>query len=180
MIDFETVHCLLNDFARERQLAPKADKSLVRCLEDNVFWRAIKTKMCNKNKLKMGGFLSNVQLLADLNHDYVQDVKDVHYTTIDCHVYFKEFCLYGSLWDQITKQRETDEPYTEKTILAWLKMAIQALEYIHDAKVVHKRVSSKHFKLFEDSSLKLSGFKFEGGFNSDDVPYPAPEQIKIE
>ncbi|KAI0985149.1 hypothetical protein GJ496_001121 [Pomphorhynchus laevis] len=107
----------------------------------------------DRNDEKWHDIFREVQFLSKLQHQYCVGYKG-------CFLYndyiwlAMEYCL-GSAWDLLTVQKK---PLQENEIATIISSILNALEYIHSLRWIHRDVKAANILLTEDGIAKLGDF----------------------
>ena len=71
-----------------------------------------------------------------------------------------DYCPGGSLQDMINQYRTEGKKISEDTIWRIVYQLVQAIDYIHKDKIIHRNInpSNIYFKEVQRKNIKLGGF----------------------
>ena len=98
--------------------------------------------------------LFELQLLRKLSHRNVVPLIDAYETDIEIQLVL-EFCAGGELFDVVEKKK-----YSERDAACVTHGLLEALEYLHEQKIVHRDIKPENILLpdeNDDTVVKLSG-----------------------
>lgn len=95
-----------------------------------------------------------VGLLRTLTHPHIVQYID-SYEEDDRLVLVMEWCQRGDLARHIARTREAERTFCDHDVLRWFAQMSQALEYMHDRRVLHRDLKSSNVFLTSDLVVKL-------------------------
>lgn len=124
-----------------------------------------------------------IEIHKKLRHPNIAQLYDVYENDDTIHI-MMEWCEKGSL-------ENSDPHYTipETTAKKYFKQAAQALNYLHENRIMHRDIRPGNMCLDKDKNLKLIDFGLADNFDPNKAkasifcgckPYAAPEMIKEE
>lgn len=100
--------------------------------------------------------MHEAQLLSHLKH---KNIVQFHESFLDGQFFciVTEFCEGGDLDVRLQECKKTQSAIEEKQVIKWLKQLLQALEYMHDKRILHRDLKTKNIFL-KGNKVKVGDF----------------------
>uniref|UniRef100_UPI00358E26ED STE20-like serine/threonine-protein kinase isoform X2 n=1 Tax=Myxine glutinosa TaxID=7769 RepID=UPI00358E26ED len=107
-----------------------------------------------KTEEELDDYMVEIEILASCNHKHIVHLMDAFYYEDNLWI-FIEFCAGGAL-DAI--MLELERGLTEPQIRVVCKSTLEALQYLHNNKIIHRDLKAGNILLLLDGQVKLADF----------------------
>lgn len=109
-------------------------------------------------------------MLEVMRHAHIIQIKEFYRTRSKKLVMILEFARGGDLQQRVDSMIQQGDSFSESTILSksrrgqkhltsdWMLQLLEALEYIHTSKLLHRDIKTANIFLDEHSQIKLGDF----------------------
>ncbi|KAM5140900.1 STE20-like serine/threonine-protein kinase isoform 2-T2 [Mantella aurantiaca] len=107
-----------------------------------------------KSEDELEDYMVEIEILASCDHPHIVKLLDAFYFENNLWILI-EFCAGGAV-DAV--MLELERPLTEPQIRVVCKQTLEALVYLHDAKIIHRDLKAGNILLTLDGDVKLADF----------------------
>mmetsp|Transcript_134984 Transcript_134984/g.305533 ORF Transcript_134984/g.305533 Transcript_134984/m.305533 type:complete len:600 (+) Transcript_134984:80-1879(+) len=130
---------------------------LVRRTRDKRYYVAKKIALACLSEKERDGAFQEVELLQTLNHPFIVEYEKTLRLQGDILVIVMQYCEGGDISSCIKSMEKSRKHFTEITIMSWFVQLVQALDYMHGERVLHRDLKSSNVFLTNKASIVKVG-----------------------